>query len=150
MIKPLILSHQGGGVNSTTPRTFSYGVQNTMLLSQKASVIIYRHILRTFQPAVQYQLGKTHIKKWFFFSDQTIKVLPSLHQWLRGPCHFFFYQSYNSQKRILTIFLFSSQFLAYNSRILKNFAQWSEGFTLPTPLMVRPTKKHFFMCVFPK
>ena len=29
-------------------------------------------------------LGKTHIKKVFFFSGQTTKVLPSLHQWLSG------------------------------------------------------------------
>ena len=27
------------------------------------------------------------------------------------------------------------------------FAEWSGGFTLPTPLVVRPLKKHFFLCV---
>ena len=27
------------------------------------------------------------------------------------------------------------------------FAWWSGGFTLPTPLVVRPIKKHFFLCV---
>ena len=40
----------------------------------------------------------TH-KKVFFFSGRTTKVLHSLHQWLGGPCHFFFF-SYNSLKRI--------------------------------------------------
>ena len=28
-------------------------------------------------------------KKNVFFSVQTTKALPSLHQWLSGPCHFF-------------------------------------------------------------
>ena len=53
-------------------------------------------------------LGKTHIFFFFFFSGRTTKVLPSLHQWLSGPCHFFFFffQSYNSLKRILNFILF--------------------------------------------
>ena len=32
----------------------------------------------------------THKKNCFFFSGRTTKALPSLHQWLSGPCHFFF------------------------------------------------------------
>ena len=60
------------------------------------------------------------------------------------------YMSYNSLKRILTIFSFSSYFLGLNSRILEKkgfFAYWSGGFTLPTPLVVRPLK--FFYVFLP-
>ena len=32
-------------------------------------------------------------KKKCFFSGRTIKVLPSLHQWLSGPSHFFYVES---------------------------------------------------------
>ena len=76
-------------------------------------------------------------KKSVSFSGRTTKVLPSLHKWLSGPCHFFL--SYYSLKRILTIFSFSSQQLS---------AQWSGGFTLLTPLVVRPLQKPLFICVF--
>ena len=49
-------------------------------------------------------LGKAHIKKRFF-SGRTTKGLPSQHQWLSGPCHFFFGGgSYNSLKHIFKFF----------------------------------------------
>ena len=71
--------------------------------------------------------GKTHIKKVFL---------------VVGPLRF--YPPYTNGLVVyafLTIFSFSSQFLG--SRILEKkcfFAEWSGGFTLPTPLVVRPLK----------
>ena len=66
-----------------------------------------------------------------------------------------FFLSYNSLKRIMTIFSFSSQFLGYNSRILEKksgFLHSGQGglpsLTLhPTPLHLLSgptTKKTFF------
>ena len=42
------------------------------------------------QPHNLKNLGKTHIKK-VFFSGRTTKILHSQHEWLSGPCHFFFF-----------------------------------------------------------
>ena len=70
--------------------------------------------------------GKTHIKS-VYFSGRTTKVLPSLHLWLSGPLSF---------SPILSIF-FSPIFLLSGRG----------GFSLPTPLVVRPLKKITFLCV---
>ena len=94
---------------------------------------------------------ETHIKK-VFFSSSTTKV--SLTTTLMStPLFFFFLQSYNSLRRILTIFLFLPIFGLKQPDFREKsvfFAQWSGGYTQPTPLVVRPLKKSFFMCVFPK
>ena len=72
--------------------------------------------------------GKTHIKS-VYFSGRTTKVLPSLHLWLSGPLFF---------SPILSIF-FSPIFLLSGRG----------GFSLPTPLVVRPLKKNnfFYVCL---
>ena len=67
---------------------------------------------------------------------------------------FSFYATFFSYslKRILAIFfLFILKFLGLNSRIWEKivFCLVARGFTIPTPLVVRPLKK-MFMCVFPK
>ena len=62
--------------------------------------------------------GKTHIKKWFF-NGRTTKVLPSLHQWLSCPCHFFSFFSFIIAWNGCRQFSFSSQFMGLNSLILE-------------------------------
>ena len=64
------------------------------------------------------------------------------------PFFSFFFLVFNSLKRILTFFEFL-QFLGKKSWIYRKkvfFAQLSRGFTLPTPLVVRP-QKSTFLCV---
>ena len=39
----------------------------------------------------RFQVREDTHQKNFFFSGRTTKVLPSRHQWLSGPCHFFFF-----------------------------------------------------------
>ena len=83
--------------------------------------------------------GKTQIKK-VFFSGRTTKVLtlPTLMAQWSMPLYFIFFR------------LFSFGLKQSDFREKKwFFAQWSGGFTLPTPLVVRPLKNAFFMCVFP-
>ena len=91
----------------------------------------------------------TH-KSFFQWSDHqgfTLRTL--MDQWSMPLC----FQSYNSLKRISTIFLFLPNFWAKTAGFQRKkcfFAQWSWGFILPTPLVVRPLQKNtFFMRVFP-
>ena len=98
----------------------------------------------------QNRLGKTHK---CFFSGRTTKVLPSLHQWLSGPCHFFIFLSYNSLKRILTIFFFFSPIFGLKQQEFRKKGVFllsaQGGFTLPTSLVVRPLKKTLFYVCLP-
>ena len=67
----------------------------------------------------------------------TTKVLPSLHQWLSGPCHFFFF--------------FFSPIIALNG--FWQFFLFFPNFGLKQPLekgcLGDLPSEHFFMCVFP-
>ena len=77
----------------------------------------------------------TH-KKMFFFSGRTTKDLPSIHQWLSGPCHFFFFLSYNGWNGFWQFFLF-----------LPNFWLVVRGVYPPYTLSRPTTKTFFFLCV---
>ena len=81
----------------------------------------------------------TH-KKSVFFSGGPLRFY---------VVHVIFFQSYNSLKRILTTF-FLSNFWAKKAELYRKkmfFAKWSSGFSLPTPLVVRPLKKTFYLCL---
>ena len=77
-------------------------LNNAHVIKPNSSAFINRISVRFFLNGL-YVREDTH-KKSVLFSGQTTMVLPSLHQWLCGPCHFFFFFSYNSLKRILTVF----------------------------------------------
>ena len=65
---------------------------------------------------------------------------------------FFFFQSYNSLKRILTIFLFLSNFCAKTAgfqRKIVVFCLVVRGVYPPYTLSGPTTQKKHFMCVFP-
>ena len=94
------------------------------------------------------------LTKSVYLSGRTTRVLPSLHQWLSGPCHFFllFFSLIIAWNAFDNFFFFSPIFLLKQPEFRKKsgFLLRGQG-GLPSlhPQWSNHYKNHFFICVFP-